>query len=303
MTVSNRELALQSLCIWLILALQALPASRALPPVVGAHKNLFNDLSRLCSSINSDEFNLERLLPLSIAAFNREFDEVIWDKLYAAAAETTPPHPRPPPYVEQMPYSCSTSMISNSHERRDDIDPVLKKELGSIYTDVPGFEEAFFGGVKDLEKAGTAVFHRFIEGDDPLYRETAGWRDWPQSAEEKQVLDWLVAKVERFYEIATENVSAPKNHRKVLGWPHQPLQRSTPAQRLDIRFILSLESADKSTRRPHILVISELKRNPNIDRASITCHDLGRYAREVFAAQDIRRYMSFRMKRRSYRAC
>ena len=101
-------------------------------------------------------------------------------------------------------------MISNSHERRDDIDPVLKEELGSIYTDVPGFEEAFFGGVEDLEKAGTAVFHGFIEGDDPLYREIAGWRDWPQSAEEKQVLDWLVAKVERFYEIATENVFARK---------------------------------------------------------------------------------------------
>ncbi|KAB8213788.1 hypothetical protein BDV33DRAFT_49016 [Aspergillus novoparasiticus] len=75
-----------------------------------------------------------------------------------------PRPPRPPPYVEQTPYSCSTSMISNSHERRDDIDPVLKEELSSIYTDVPGFEEALFGGVKDLEKAGTAVFHRFIEG-------------------------------------------------------------------------------------------------------------------------------------------
>ncbi|KAE8396977.1 hypothetical protein BDV37DRAFT_277269 [Aspergillus pseudonomiae] len=177
MTVSNRESALQNLCICLILALKALPASRALPLVVGAHKNLFNDLSRLSSSINSNEFNLERLLPLLIAAFN-------------TAAETTRP-----PCVEQTPYSCSTSMISNSHERRDDIGPVLKEELGSIYTDVLGFEEAFFGGVKDLEKAGTAIFHRSIEGDDPLYRETAGWRDWPQSAEEKQALDWLVKMV------------------------------------------------------------------------------------------------------------
>ncbi|KAE8397967.1 hypothetical protein BDV37DRAFT_276489 [Aspergillus pseudonomiae] len=282
--------ALQNLCICLILALQALPASRALPPVVGAHKNLFNDLSRLSSSVNSDEFNLERLLPLLIAAFERESDEVIWDNIYAAAAETTPP-PRPPPYVEQTPYSCSTSMISNSHERRDDIDPVLKEELGSIYTDVPGFEEAFFGGVEDLEKAGTAVFHRSIEGDDPLYRETAGWRDWPQSAQEKQVLDWLVTKVERFYEIATENVFAPKNHRKVLGWPHQPLQGSTAARKLDIGFIPSLESADKSTLWSHILVIGELKRNPKMDTASSAWRDLGRYAREVFAAQDTRRYV------------
>ncbi|KAE8155744.1 hypothetical protein BDV40DRAFT_294090 [Aspergillus tamarii] len=242
---------LKNLCICLILALQALPASRALPPVVGAHKNLFNYLSRLSSSINSDEFNLERLLPLLIAAFNRESDEVIWDKIYAAAAESTPPPGRHP------------TMISNSHERRDDIDPVLKEKLGSTYTD----------------------------GDDPLYRETAGWRDWPQSAEEKQVLDWLVAKVERFHEIATEDVFALKNHRKVLGWPHQPLQRSTAARKLDIGFIPSLESADKSTLWSHMLVIGELKRNPKMDTASSTWRDLGRYAREVFAAQDTRRYV------------
>ncbi|KAE8153876.1 hypothetical protein BDV25DRAFT_9377 [Aspergillus avenaceus] len=162
--------ALQNLCICLILALQALPASRALPPVVGgAHKNLFNDLSRLSSSINSDEFNLNQLLPLLVAAFHRESDEVIWDKIYTAAAETTPP-PRPPPYVEQTPYSCSTSMILNSHKHQDNIDALLKEELGSIYTDIPGFKKAFFGEVKDLEKAGTAVFYKFIKGEDPLYR-------------------------------------------------------------------------------------------------------------------------------------
>ncbi|KAE8355970.1 hypothetical protein BDV28DRAFT_11660 [Aspergillus coremiiformis] len=282
--------ALQSLCICLILALQALPASRVLPPVVGAHKNLFGDLSRLSSSINSNDFNLDQLIPLLVAVLNQESDEVIWDKIYTAAAESTPP-PRPPPYVEQTPYSYSTSIISNSHERRDDIDAVLKEELGSIYTDVPGFDEAYFGCVKDLHKAGTAVFHRCIEGDDSLYNETVGWRDWPQSAEEKQVLDWLVTKIEKFNEVATKEVFAAKSPHKVLGWPHQPLQGSTATRKLDIGFVPSLELADKSSRWSQILVIGELKRNFKMDTTPDTWRDLGRYAREVFAAQETRRYV------------
>lgn len=59
------------------------------------------------------------------------------------------------------------------------MDAVLKNELGSIYTDVPGFDEAYFGGVEGLKEAGAAVFSRCKEGDNAPYlderRKTGFW--------------------------------------------------------------------------------------------------------------------------------
>ena len=286
---SNRELARQNLSLDFILALQALPASRLLPPI-SARKNLFSDLSRLSSSINSDEFDFERLIPLLGAILDQESDGLIWDKVYAAAAESTPP-PRPLPYSAQTPYSHTTSAISNSHEYRDDMDAVLKKELGSIYTDVPGFDETYFGGVKGLREAGAAVFSRCKEGDNSPYVDEIGWRDWPESAEEKQVLGWLITMIDKLRGIATEEALTTKNCRRVLGWPHQPLQGSTAARKLDVGFVQPPEMADKQIHWSHILIMGELKRSSKMDTTSSTWLDLGRYAREVFAAQGTRRFV------------
>lgn len=84
------------------------------------------------------------------------------------------------------------------------MDAVLKKELGSIYTDVPGFDETYFGGVEGLKDAGAAVFSRCKEGYDPPYVDEIGWRGWPESAEEKQVLGWLITMIDKLRGIATE---------------------------------------------------------------------------------------------------
>jgi hypothetical protein len=38
------------------------------------------------------------------------------------------------------------------------VDNALKEELGTMYIDIPGFYEAFFGGVADLETASRVIF-------------------------------------------------------------------------------------------------------------------------------------------------
>jgi hypothetical protein len=117
--------------------LLVLPASRILRSNSG-NKNFFDDLLRLNSAVNSDDFDIERVTPLLKAVINNESDDIIWDKAYAAVTEFTPP-PRPLPFLNQTPWSNATSSIVNSSEHRKYVDDVLKDELGSsLYIGVPG---------------------------------------------------------------------------------------------------------------------------------------------------------------------
>ncbi|KAG2001384.1 hypothetical protein GB937_010224 [Aspergillus fischeri] len=54
--------------------------SRMLRPVKSGSKNLFGDLSRLSASVNFNEFDIERLIPLLGAILKEEPDVVVWIK-------------------------------------------------------------------------------------------------------------------------------------------------------------------------------------------------------------------------------
>lgn len=120
------SLARKSISLDLVVALQALPASRVLPPVVG-RQNLLSDLIILTSRINANESQFENLIPLLHAILSRESDDSIWDKVYAAVAESTS-HPQPASYIKHIPYSHSTSASPNFNDHVDDIDAILEEE-------------------------------------------------------------------------------------------------------------------------------------------------------------------------------
>jgi hypothetical protein len=155
-------------------ALQGLLASRHLPSCRGG-KNLLDDLSKLTTAVNADDFNAERLTPLLQAAFCKEPNEVIWNKAYVTVAESAPP-PRPASSVQQTPWLRSTASFANSNEHRKYVDDVLKEELGHMYVGVPGFFDAFFGEVADLRSAAQTVFDKCREGDTPFYQEESVWQ-------------------------------------------------------------------------------------------------------------------------------
>ena len=61
---------------------------------------------------------------------------------------------------------------------------------------------------------------------------------------------------------------------------------------MDIGFVDDPEAGkDSRCRWSQILVPGELKSNPSADTASKAWFDLGRYAREVLAAKDTRRFV------------
>ncbi|OJD13569.1 hypothetical protein AJ78_05985 [Emergomyces pasteurianus Ep9510] len=268
----------------LILLLLNLPACRLLPSDSGSG-TLLSDVAKL----TSNQFEPERIIPLLKAIRDKQCDETIWNKVYEAVTESTPP-PRPVPSFRPTPLTNNTSSIVNSSEYRIDFDPVLKEELGDLYVDVPGFYEKFFQSIDRLEPAAQEILERCSEGEDPLYREGVGWRGWPEGAKERDVLDWLQRTIEEFIRLFGEHAPDRKIQRRPLAQPNKPIRGSTAERKLDIGFVDdSNATKDAKYDWSHILVPGELKNDPQYDKPARL--DLGRYVREVITAQDRRRFV------------
>ncbi|KAH8651721.1 serine/threonine-protein kinase Sgk2 [Ilyonectria robusta] len=287
---------LQNLAFGLLSTLQVLPIVRHLRSNSGG-RNLLSDILKLTSALNSDDFDLDRIKPLLKAAVTGDADDShIWNQVYNAVTESTPP-PRPiASSIQQTPWSQNTSGFVNSSEFRLNVDPVLKLELGRLYVGLSNFCEIFFSGVPDIGAAAATIFRKCAEGDNPLFG-SQGWKGWPTGAKESDVLTWfgdLIPKLEAF---AGDCNLIPTRRRKLLAQPKTPLRGSTGKRSMDIGFVNSdiaykaPSKEDGRFRWSHILVAGELKSNPEADKASIAWIDLATYAREVLAAQDTRRFV------------
>jgi hypothetical protein len=243
------------------------------------------------TAVNADDFDIERILPLLQATLRKESDHVIWNAVYDAVTESTPT-PRPTSSYQQTPLSINTGTLANSMEHRKHVDDVLKEELGHLYVGIPGFFDAFFGDVPGLEMAAQAVFDKCKEGDSPLFRVRSGWQGWPERAKEEDVLNWFAPLIDQLLVLAEGYQPESRVQRRPLAQPHQPLQGSIADRKLDIGFVDAPNAGVNSKCRwSHILIPGELKSNPSADKASKAWLDLGRYAREVLAAQDSRRFV------------
>lgn len=243
------------------------------------------------TAVNNDNFDIEQILPLLQAILRKEPDIVIWNAVNNAVTKSAPP-PRPTSSFQQTPLSINTGSFANSTEHRKHVDDVLKDELGHLYVGIPGFFEAFFKDVPGLTPAAEAVFDKCQEGESPLYQVESGWQGWPEGAKEDDVLSWFAPLVDRLFDLAEGHRPVSGIRRRPLAQSHQPLQGSTANRKLDIGFVDDPNAGvDSKCRWTHILIPGELKSNPSADKASKAWLDLGRYAREVLAAQDSRRFV------------
>ncbi|KAE9566671.1 hypothetical protein CGMCC3_g17198 [Colletotrichum fructicola] len=123
---------LQNLVFILLSTLQILPAARLLPTRIG-NGTLRGDLSRLNTSITSNNFDLNRAKPLLKAALADKLDdELIWRQVSNLAIEDTPPPRSIASSLQQTPWLHNTSSFANSSEHRRYVDDVLKEELGTM---------------------------------------------------------------------------------------------------------------------------------------------------------------------------
>ncbi|GKZ51729.1 hypothetical protein AbraIFM66951_006952 [Aspergillus brasiliensis] len=174
------------------------------------------------------------------------------EKVYAAAAESTPTPNFP-------------SFSLDSLEDYDDTNAVLKEKLGSIYTDVPGFDEAYFGAVEGLKEVAAVIFDKLREHDGLLYDDQIGWHDGLRMRK--------------------------SNGRYILGRPRRPIPGSTAPRKLDTGFVQNQDMGRNQAHWSNMLILGKLQRSSEMDTAAKPWLDLGRCAREVFTSQDARRFV------------
>ncbi|OBS15090.1 hypothetical protein FPOA_14101 [Fusarium poae] len=282
----------QDLASSLLSAIQILPATRLLPSKTG-RGTLRSDLLRLVSTAASADFDFDRVKPLLKSALVDEPDDaLIWDELYNAVTESTPPPRQVASSIQQTPWLRNTSSFANSSEHRKYVDDVLKEELGPMYVGLRNFHNTYFGGVADLQTAAQAFFEQCLEGSDPLFED--GWKGWPKDANQDDVLSWFADFSEKLTTFADgqKSISTHQHRRRPLAKPNEPIDGSVGKRKIDVGFVNDPQAGkDSRCHWSQILVPGELKSNPSADKASEAWLDLGRYAREVLAAQDTRRFV------------
>lgn len=287
----------------LISALQILPASRLLPSSSDG-KNLFSDLSRLNLAINSGDFDVGRVIPLFRAALNEESDVVIWEEVYKLLTEPTFPTDvapsTPPPSgaphtasFQQTLWTFNTGSFADTSDLRRNVDPILKDEVeDNLKIDHPSVFDTFFGQIPRLREMTSVVLQSCKEAEPPLFQEGAGWVGWPERCEETAVLQFLRRYVDQFQQSADDHDFRPSKRRRCITTPNKPIPGSVSKRKLDIGLAHNPNNeAEESLDWSHILVPGELKSNPREDNHSSTWLDLVRYAREIFSAQDTRRFI------------
>ena len=250
---------------------------------------LWGDLWAFYSRLDSNQQDISSTASLLQKVVNNAPDVEIWDTLYSLVTPTTPPpRPLPLPNLDQTPISFNTGSIVDSSEHKKQVDKELDYELGgSLHIDLQDFHSTFFGPVSGLETTAASVFAKCQQGNNPIYENELGWRDWPVGAKERDVLPWFARKIEIFLDFAKDIPSVPISQRRLLDIPNQPLAGSTAKRKPDIGFMRD----SKSRHWSQILVPGELKCNPIMDKSSATWLDLARYVREVLFAQDTRRFV------------
>ncbi|RDH29332.1 hypothetical protein BDQ94DRAFT_182351 [Aspergillus welwitschiae] len=235
-----------------------------------------NDIHKLKSAVLSETIDPSRLRPLLTSAIACTPDSDVWECLHGAVPGYTTPRREIASPSQQTPWSYNTSSLANSSEFRQDIDRVLKAELGALYVGLPHFHSTFFGGVSGLQAASHAVFTICTEGKDALFT-ADGWKYWPKVAKQEDVLTCFADITEKLAELSKDYRPESAQLRRPVAQPNKPVQGSTAERKLDIGFVSDI-NAGKDTRCQwsDILVPGELKRNPAADTASKAWLDLGR---------------------------
>jgi len=253
--------------------------------------NLFSDLSRLNSVINSYDFDLDRIKPLLNAALADPLDDaLLWDRVYDAVTESTPPPRLIASALQQTPSRRNTGSFANTSEYHKYVDTVLKEELRHLYVGLPNFHETYFSSVPHLATASETFFEDCLRGRRPLFNN--GWRGWPEDAKQDDVLSWFADFSNKLVAFAKRHESALIYRRRLLAKPNDIITGSMAKRKLDVGFVNNSRAGKNS--RCHwreILVPGELKSNPSADTLSQAWLDLGTYVREVLAAQDTRRFI------------
>lgn len=295
-----------------IVALQTQPAARTIRSRIG-NGSLNGDIASFYARLAADQGEAKHVAPLLKLVIAPEIgnaphsDAEIWTAVLDLIVRTRPQPTTPPQSqpsftssFQQTPWSFNTGSFADASERRRQVDDALREELlPTLRIDVPDFIPAVFGHISRLDELAEMVFDRCQEEDTRLYTKGSGWTEWPTSAKEDLVLDWLHNLMKRF--VAWMNSVHPTTSRQFYKGPSVYLDGSPINRKMDVgimgRHGNKNDEADEKTSPKsnwaQILVAGELKSNPIEDGQEPAWLDLATYAREVFRMQDRRFVLGF----------
>ncbi|KAL2041528.1 hypothetical protein N7G274_005910 [Stereocaulon virgatum] len=267
--------------------------------------NIVSELSTLVGRVQNGDFNYEHYRVLSRLVIKEAPDVDIWNAVFdliSTHSRITPPPSRTSftSSFQQTPWSFNTGSFADASEHRRQVDNALREELlPTLRIDVPDFIPAVFGHISRLDELAEKVFDQCQKKDTRLYTKGSGWTEWPKSAKEDLVLDWLHNLMKQF--VACVNDVHPATSRQIYKGPSAYLDGSPIKRKMDVgimgRHGNKNDEADGKTSPKsnwaQILVAGELKSNPIKDGQEPAWLDLATYAREVFRTQDRRFVLGF----------
>lgn len=254
------------------------------------------NLRTLDKTIDSEAFDPKIFQPLLHIILDGLNDEDLWDEIdnvLELALPSTPPLQVSSKEYEQTPYHYTTSSMQHSFERTLLMKPRIQEELRHIYVEVDAFDITYFGCVPELKQASSSIFQQCMESNMPLFSEEEGWRGWPQVTKEDQVREFPEQLVPSLATLAGNYGSSDLRPRRRLDTkPRQTVKGSTGKRLIDIAFVDQREvDVDDRQRWSDIVVPGELKATKQDDRIGSGWNDRGKYVREVFGAQESRRFV------------
>lgn len=119
-------------------------------------------LLKLTPAVAASEFDFEHIKRLLTVALDCKSDNsLIWDQVYRAVTESTPP-------PQEKPWLHDTGILANSSETRKDMDRALELVLGTLYASVGHLRQGLSGLVTSFRAAFEAVFQKYLQGSSPL---------------------------------------------------------------------------------------------------------------------------------------
>lgn len=245
-------------------------------------------------TIESRDFDFSILKPLLRAALEPKApDEELWSRVYDILNFT--PSTPPPSLLgfQQTPYRFSSSTIPNSSEYLKQLEPVITQELHSVFVGVKDFDQTYFGSIIDLDQASCKIFEECKEGREPLFTDGSGWRDWPSITDETRVTDCLKPLFTDLTSRADEYDSPVERPRRVvIIKPKTSIEGSVSSRCVDLAIVNLREAgAPSKLRWSDIIVFGELKHTAALDIRTSAWTSLAKYAREIFRAQESRRFV------------
>ncbi|KAL3954491.1 hypothetical protein ACCO45_010054 [Purpureocillium lilacinum] len=287
------KIDLQNCVLILLSALQTHPAARHLRSRSG--KTLFTELSRLNTLVTSDDFDFDCITPLIRSTHDDTLDDaVIWGHVLRAVTE-----PTPPPSTSTLVNSADT--IESEHQwSREFIR--ISSGCGHCPEGRARASPCWYTAFPQNVLRRRAIPRHSLAGRFPqvLRRRQStvqGWLEWVADRCPRERRAGLVPRLDsKARGIGRRPPLKSVSSEKTVGAAKDPLEGSTSKRSMDIGFIsdnikFKPDAADSRYRWSHILVAGELKRNPKADTSSTAWIDLARYAREVLAAQDTRRFV------------